>query len=158
MPTDIFDSNQTLLSHINEFNKKYAKYQYCNRNNNIPISLTCDPNNINCCTSDDKDTDNIRRKLDQIVTDINDLKLYIGSMGNSNNIFDNDFNYDNIVIKKKELETIRNDLDRKIMNIYKTPGSEFDDMHIQNTYVTYTSILITILATSMLYVTFTRLS
>jgi peptidoglycan hydrolase CwlO-like protein len=152
----LFNSNDALLSDMNLFNQKYAKYIYCNRSNNVPISRTCDINDLTCCTADDQNVNNINSLLIKIQSDITSLNLSISTL-NSRTAGGSTDNYNRIVEQKKQLESLRNELDNKLMNIYKAKGSEFDDMRIQNNAVTYTSILVTILATTMLFVTFAKL-
>jgi hypothetical protein len=87
------------------------------------------------------------------------MNIAINNLSNNGNITGQQYyqNYNQIINEKTKIEKLRNELDNKLMNIHKAKGSEFDDMRIQNDSTIYTSILLTILATSILFITFTKL-
>jgi Rps23 Pro-64 3,4-dihydroxylase Tpa1-like proline 4-hydroxylase len=154
----LFSSNEQLLNDLNTFNQKYSKYKSCS-SNNIPISETCKPGDANCCTSVDVDATAINDLFTKLNADIDAMNIAINNLSNNGKITGQQYyqNYNQIINEKTKIEKLRNELDNKLMNIHKAKGSEFDDMRIQNDSTIYTSILLTILATSILFITFTKL-
>jgi len=63
----------------------------------------------------------------------------------------------NINTKKNDIQTLRNELDEKLKVLYQTDNPFLNDYKTQYDATMYTSILWTILATSVLYYTFTVL-
>jgi len=153
-----FSSNDKLLNDLNTFNAKYSKYITCS-SNNVPISEKCNPDDANCCTSADVDANAINELFTKLNADITAMNTAINNLSNNGSITSQQYymDYNRIIDEKKKVELLRNELDNKLMNIHKAKGSEFDDMRIQNDSTIYTSILLTILATSILFITFTKL-
>jgi len=142
---NIMDAKTKVMNDLNTFNQKYAEYIKCN--NTCANSLTVS-NEYNTSVS------NLKRDLDTYSALINPssasqqkLKTY------------SEFNsiHGNVIITESENKRLRSELDAKLKEVYNINGTITTDGLAQYNSVIYTEILFTILATTLLYFTFTKL-
>lgn len=158
---DAMNSNYKLMNDLNTFNLQYAKYVKCNGSNPPPIFETCYSGNLNCCTNNDIGVvglDALKTLKGTIIYDIDKYRekgniLY----GNTNTSSQFLTNQENISKTRREIEKLRSNLDVKLKEIYNIDGNIHQDHIMQYDSVMYTGILFSILATSILYYTFTKL-
>jgi hypothetical protein len=154
--TQMLASDSKLMNDLNTFNAKYAKYIKCN--DIATISTTCNPTDLNCCTSADKNIKNVLDSQKILNDDIDAInKLITGNKDKliSHSAYDASFNH--ILKQEVEIKRLRSELDIKLRQIYKIDNTLIPDTLSQSDSVLYTGILFTILATTALYFTFTKL-
>ena len=154
--TQMLASDSKLMNDLNTFNAKYAKYIKCN--DSTTISTTCSPTDLNCCTSADKNIKNLLDSQKILNDDMDSInKLITGNKDKmiSPSAYDASFNH--ILKEETEIKRLRHELDTKLKQIYKIDNTQIPDSISQNDSVLYTGILFTILATTALYFTFTKL-
>ena len=154
-------SNHQLMNDLNEFNLKYAKYIKCNGDNPPPIVGNCSPSDLTCCTDDDigvKGLGGITTLKGTLLTDIDGARK-TGNILYGNLISPREFktNHSKLLSGEKQVQHLRSDLDTKLKEIYKIDGNLHQDSMLQYDSVMYTGILFSILATTALYYTFTKL-
>jgi len=165
----ILDNNEAnLLQALYEFNNEY--YYYVNQCNNKPgNTVPTGPNNpVNPATNLPLNCDDI---LYQIKQDGNMLNYYIGQTANipdpaslvektiaiqTNNNYNN--TRGNIISTYNDIVQERSDLDSKLKELYDLPGSSISLDYRYNYEATiYSGILLTVLASGLIYYTFTKL-
>jgi len=151
---DAMESNYKLMNDLNTFNMKYAKYMKCNGANPPQIKGNCALSDLTCCPND-TDEDN---GIYTLLVDINDMRE-AGNLLTGNLISKSQFqtNHSQIISRANEINNIRSDLDNKMRELYKIDGNLHQDYFLQYDSVMYTGILFSILATTILYYTFTKL-
>jgi hypothetical protein len=133
----------TSLEDLNSFNAQYQQYIKCNSSNSPPpCSSTV---TTNCCDRSLYTTGNIKATMASIKDKQNNVFRDLDASGNS------------MYSTFQSNEKIRADLDKKLSELYKLDGSSVNDFKSQYDSVMYISILFTILATLILYFTFTQL-
>jgi hypothetical protein len=65
--------------------------------------------------------------------------------------------YENITQQYQQIISLRNDLDMKLNEIYKTTDSKYVHSQYNLNQTVYTNVLLTILATSMIYIVLTKM-
>jgi hypothetical protein len=158
---DAMDSNYKLMNELNKFNMKYAKYIKCNDDNAPQIKGNCSPTDLKCCSESDIGTigfDGINTLKGTLITEIDNMRT-TGNVLTGNLISNSQFqtNHNNIISNANEINRIRSDLDNKMRELYKIDGNLHQDYFLQYDSVMYTGILFSILATTILYYTFTKL-
>jgi hypothetical protein len=158
---DAMESNYKLMNDLNTFNMKYAKYVKCNDNNAPEIKGNCAPSDLTCCSSTDIGTvglGGLTTLQGTLIADINDMRE-AGNLLTGNLISNSQFNtnQNQILSRSKEVNRVRSDLDNKMRELYKIDGNLQQDYFLQYDSVMYTGILFSILATTILYYTFTKL-
>lgn len=128
----IYDLEKIVFISLNDFNKKYSDYIKSDKTNQTEINNLYQilKNNI---TAFDRALININSSSDSTIK--------------SNELINN---YKNIIDK-------RNDLDVKMMEINQTLDSNYIEYKGQNDSTKYTNILITVIATSLIYYIFVKL-
>jgi hypothetical protein len=139
----------TPSENLNSFNTQYQQYIKCNSGNSLPpcsADITTNCCDISLYTRDTADTTgNIRATM----VSITDLQSKV--------LTDLDLSGNSMYSTFQSNEKIRADLDKKLKELYKLDGSNVNDQASRYDSVMYTSILFTILATMILYFTFTYL-
>ena len=158
---DAMESNYKLMNDLNTFNMKYAKYVKCNDNNAPEIKGNCAPSDLTCCSTTDigeVGLGGLTTLQGTLIADINDMRD-AGNLLTGNLISNSQFNTDHstIISRAKEVNRVRSDLDNKMRELYKIDGNLQQDYFLQYDSVMYTGILFSILATTILYYTFTKL-
>lgn len=138
-------ADKKLMDDLNAFNQKYAQYMKCN--------VTNPPTG---CTNADKDIQPLTDSQNLVNADILALKDKINSSSLIKTSNYNSNNYD-IDAKYSDVTRLRSDLDNKIRELYNLEGTTSREMNLQYDSAMYSGILFTILATIMLYYTFTKL-
>lgn len=149
------------MNDLNTFNMKYAKYVKCNDNNAPEIKGNCAPSDLTCCSTTDigeVGLGGLTTLQGTLIADINDMRD-AGNLLTGNLISNSQFNTDHstIISRAKEVNRVRSDLDNKMRELYKIDGNLQQDYFLQYDSVMYTGILFSILATTILYYTFTKL-
>jgi hypothetical protein len=161
-------SEANLLQALYQFNNEY--YYYVNQCNNKPGSTvpTGSNNPVNPATNLPLNCDDM---LYQIKEDGKVLNAYVGSVANIPNPADmvknskaiqtNDqYNtiYGNVISNYGTLVQERSDLDSKLKELYDLPGSSISLDYRYNYEATiYSGILLTVLASGLIFYTFTKL-
>jgi hypothetical protein len=134
-----------LLIDIVEFNNAYAKYVSCSYNDTG-------------CTSSDMNIQLIYDKLPKFDTDIKNLNTSLNANSSKTTIDKYHANRKDILNKYNNNITItRSELDSKLKELYEINGSLTLDNKYQYDATIYSGILMTILATGLIYYTFTKL-
>ena len=154
-------SNHKLMKDLNAFNLEYAKYIKCNGNNPPPIMGNCSPSDLTCCNADDigvTGLGNLTTLKGTLLTDIDGARA-TGNILYGNLITPREFktNHSNILSAANDIKSNRNELDGKLKELYNIDGNLHQDSMLQYDSVMYTGILFSILATTVLYYTFTKL-
>jgi hypothetical protein len=158
---DAMETNYKLMNDLNTFNMKYAKYVKCNDENAPEIKGNCAPSDLTCCSESDKGTvglGGLTTLQGTLIANINDMRE-TGNLLTGNLISHKQFNENQsqILRRAKEINGVRSDLDNKMRELYKIDGNLQQDYFLQYDSVMYTGILFSILATTILYYTFTKL-
>jgi hypothetical protein len=141
-----FADEKSVIDALNAFNAQYAIYIKCNN-----------PSTNSGCSSSDKAWDTVTRKGTTLTTAISLLGPDINNMNNKITPAQYDSSYNAILRQHTNIKTARSELDSKLKELYEIPGSFVVDSKYQYDSTMYTGIIFTILATSMLYYTFTKL-
>jgi len=149
-------SISTLMNDLNSFNLKYAKYVKCNGATTLLHS--CAPDDFTCCSHNDQDKTALDKLKSKIDGDIASFNTSVGKYDKlSVQQSDFDVNRKNIIQTEADVQKLRQDLDSKMREIYNVNSSVVNDSFIQYESTMYTGLLFTILATTVLYYTFTKL-
>jgi glutathionyl-hydroquinone reductase len=153
----IMAADVKLMNDLNTFNLKYNKYINCNNAGAI-ISPTCGPNDVNCCTDNDKNLKTISDLQTVINGDLDSINRLINAYkGPIINPTLYDSNHNKIRNTEKDINQLRTELDQKLRDVYKINNTILKESISQNDSAIYTGILFTVLVTSVLYFTFTEL-
>ena len=146
--------NKVLMQKLQEFNLKYAKYVKCSRPEAPTPTNTCASTDLTCCSPTDATTDLNVLKND-LITEIDNYRV----KGNIlyGNIASSPDQYSTINTNYGKVKELRNELDIKMRELYNIDGNLQNNSMLQYDSVMYTGILFSILATTILYYTFTRL-
>jgi hypothetical protein len=170
-------NEKTLITQLNTFNEKYARYLKCNdkwNNSDCAASEICiDPLNpnkninvINCTPL--RDIVNTASNINRSIANLKNASINIGTgkinQGNYN-IPDGsaltpeeyESNYNSILDNHKKISKLRNELDNKIQVLYNPEKSVNADYKKSFDATIYSGILISALATSILFYTFNQL-
>jgi hypothetical protein len=150
-------SDYNLMQDLNTFNIKYAKYIKCNSATNV--TANCSPTDIKCCSAADKNI-NLSTYATIVNNDIADLNTKFNNNNNKKNmvspsVYDSSLNA--IVDTEEKVKKLRAELDLKMKDMYNINNTKNYDSTLQYHSTLYSGILFTVLATTMLYYTFTKL-
>jgi hypothetical protein len=136
-----------LLKQLNDFNINYAKYVKCN---GAPNDLTC--------SQEDRDISKLQTLQRSINADIDTINNIINNKKSTGlKVADYNKNYSQIINNEEDVKKMRSELDMKMKEVYKIQDTIVNDSSLQYDSVMYTGVLFSILATSILYYTFTNL-
>jgi len=136
-----------LLKQLNDFNINYAKYVKCN---GAPNDLTC--------SQEDRDISKLQTLQRSINADIDSINNIINDKKTTGlKVADYNKNYSQILNNEEDVKKMRSELDMKMKEVYKIQDTIVNDSSLQYDSVMYTGVLFSILATSILYYTFTNL-
>lgn len=165
----IFDLEKKLFNSLNNFNNKYSQFLRCSNSitdseRDANINNILKDNNVNCnAASRLLTSDDIRIAYNEIN---NNITIYNTAFEKLKTIFpinqlnsetNNIRDIDGLVNKYQDVIKLRNSLDLKMMEINKTKDSKFMYSKGQNDSTVYTNILLTVLATSLIYYIFVKL-
>jgi cell shape-determining protein MreC len=142
---DLMAKKTLITNDLNTFNQKYAEYIKCN--NACPNSVTVSSEYNASVTNLKRDLDAYKALISQ--SGSNQQKLRTNAEYNSM--------YGNVILTESENKRLRSELDAKLKEVYNINGTFTSDGLSQYNSVIYTEILFTILATTLLYFTFTKL-
>lgn len=143
---------------INHFNNEYAFYvSNCNGKDGvktIPMDTVSNPQSKNC-----------NELLNDIQYDANNIVNYTTIKDSEKNLFSGsvqktseyDTNYRSLMNTYSNILSLREDLDNKLKELYDLPNSKSIDYTSNYDGTIYSGILVTALATAMIYYTFTKL-
>lgn len=156
---DIFQLEQDIMTKLNIFNQTYANYMRCGPTGNTNQKYL-DKSNCPNPAPTSTDVDNAKAEVDEAVAALN---AAIGPNGTNNQTggktqaaYDMNYNYvtkyyyNNLVKKRKNI-------DDKLAELYNTSESTssfYDKMYMSTIY---SKILLTVLATSIIYYTIMKL-
>jgi len=153
----LMQQNNKLMIDLNNFNIQYAKYVKCQENNSP--STSCSSTDPTCCSIENKKNINLStltvgQKI--IQNDIDNIKT---TLNQNKSLFLNPSQYDSsfneLIEKEKVVNNLRNELDIKIQELNQ--GKKWSESKLQSDSTIYSGIIFTILATTMLYYTFTKI-
>ena len=151
--TEIMKKEKELVRQLNEFNEKYELYIECNDlTNKNRGNLVCTGNAA--ITKDNLITQ--MNNINGLIYNIND-NIGVANYNSNYNYTDYKNNYYNIVNDHKTVKNLRNELDMKVQRLYDPEKSMISDYGYNLDSTIYSGILISALATSMLYYIFTEL-
>jgi len=156
-------TNSKLMTDLTNFNYKYNKYMNCNGVNPPPFLNNCGLTDITCCSSSDTGNTALTSLTSLQGTLINDIQTMsnvnkdLKNSGYFSSIDKTILDYNKIVNIDISNNNIRDDLDRKLRELYKLDGSTINDKLSQYDSVMYVGILFTCLATTILFYTFKEL-
>jgi hypothetical protein len=137
--TTLMTKEKELLDRLADFNKKYERYIHCNDSN---VNSDCELGNY----------PNSKELIDKMDT-INGI---IDKMKGKTISQTTDY-HDSIVRDYDNVTKLRNDLDIKLKQLYDPENSKIVDFKYSYDSTIYSGILISALATSLLYYIFTEL-
>uniref|UniRef100_A0A6C0JMK0 Uncharacterized protein n=1 Tax=viral metagenome TaxID=1070528 RepID=A0A6C0JMK0_9ZZZZ len=156
----LMNDYKTLSDNLNDFNIKYAKYIKSVQANSIPSS-NCSSTDPTCFTEREKGDitqDFLNNKENTIIGYIDkvnaDIEVIKNSKDNVTQTIYND-NYKEILEKENSINVTRKDLDSKIKELQNSIKA--NDIKTQYDSTLYTGIIFSVVATTMLYYTFTKL-
>jgi len=152
----VMASEQQLLSDLNDFNSKYARYIFCSNGGTT----------LKNCTDADQDIATVNEayvKIAGIESDFNSGSLYevssrIGDSTNTNvNHTQAETQYNELKSKHKDIMKMRGELDAKLKELHVTDDSfAYEQKRVFDGTV-YTSLIWTVLGTSILFFAFRHL-
>jgi hypothetical protein len=151
--TEIMKKEKELVRQLNEFNEKYELYIECNDLTNK------NRGNLVCTGNAAVTKGNLITQMNNInglIYNIND-NIGVANYNSNYNYTDYKNNYYNIVNDHKTVKNLRNELDMKVQRLYDPEKSMISDYGYNLDSTIYSGILISALATSMLYYIFTEL-
>lgn len=140
--TTLMNKEKELVDQLADFNIKYERYIHCS-----------DPTPNSDCGANEPTSEQLITKMDTINGIINSMKSKkelpqtINYQSNHNSILND---YDKVV-------NLRNDLDMKVKQLYDPENSKIVDFKYAYDSTIYSGIIISALATSLLYYIFTEL-
>ena len=134
----IYDLEKNVFNSLNDFNKKYAEYINSDKTDKTNINNSNEILNINI------------RAFDTALNNIIPIDTSISTTDSTRKSNELINNYKNIIDK-------RNDLDVKMMEINQSIESNYIEHKGQVDSTKYTNILITVIATSLIYYIFVKL-
>jgi hypothetical protein len=140
--TTLMKKEKELLDQLADFNIKYERYIHCNDKNL----------NKNCISGREPTSQELINKMDIINGIIGDMRRTPISQTT-----DNQRNHNNILSDYDKVIKLRYDLDMKVKQLYYPENSKIVDFKYSYDSSIYSGILISALATSMLYYIFTEL-
>uniref|UniRef100_A0A6C0DBP1 Uncharacterized protein n=1 Tax=viral metagenome TaxID=1070528 RepID=A0A6C0DBP1_9ZZZZ len=140
--TTLMNKEKELVDQLADFNKKYERYIHCND----------DSVKKDCVSGSEPTSQELISKMDAINAIIDNMNhTTISQTTNYNSIHNNIVSdYDNVI-------NLRNDLDMKLKQLYDPEKSKIVDFKYSYDSTIYSGILISALATSLLYFIFTEL-
>lgn len=151
------EAESTLLDQIIDFNKKYAKYVTCN-------DITMNPANKLNCSSIDFDYNTVQTAYSKILVQTsNGTNVYGSILDVSNTRLSNPsyavYDASRVYIKNtynNEILNLRSELDAKLKELNTNKDSISSEYKERFDSTIYSGLMITVLATSMLYYIFQR--
>ena len=142
--TALMNKEKELLDQLADFNKKYVRYIHCN-----------DPKSNNDCVSGSEPTSQeLKTKMTNISNIINNMNSASASISQNNNY---QSVHDDMLDDYYKVVKLRNELDMKVKQLYDPENSKIADFKYSYDSTIYSGIIISALATSMLYYIFTEL-
>ena len=146
--TDITNTNtlmnkeKELLDQLVDFNMKYQRYIHCN---DSTVNKDCASHSY--------------PSAQELITKMNKINDILGAMDRTNISNNTDFekNHYNIIGDYDNVINLRRDLDMKVKQLYDPENSKIADFKYSYDSTIYSGIIVSALATSMLYYIFTEL-
>jgi hypothetical protein len=138
---NIYSKETTLLADLSDFNRKYIEYTDCSRSN--------------CATLSQKRAAMTQAYNVIMQTDIPNMNRAMPSGGLTPAQYDASFA--NLVTTHDNVVKLRSELDIKMKELNRDADSKYADYKGNFDSAIYTNILVTVLATTLLYFTFTKL-
>jgi len=156
--SNIMDKEKELIKDLLEFNEKYARYLHCNDKYAKAIDTTC----LNYMTEKVNGYTNINylnNLGEQINYKITDINAYLDSIKDGDRTGKDKYskNHNNLISNHNSVLKLRNELDMKLTELYNPEKSVLADYKTNFDSTIYSGILISALATSMLFYVFTEI-
>ena len=159
--SNAMDTEKILLNDLIDFNKKYQRYLHCN-DQKLQGNQTCTANELSTCQNSNdclskqiKDYVGRPGQIGKLQTDINNVRGYLNTARLSQ--ADYDKKYYQILQQQKQVVELRNELDMKLMALHNPEKSVYADYKKNFDSTIYSGILMSALATSIVYYVFTEL-
>jgi len=142
---NLYSDQQDLIEKLNDFNKNYNAYIKCN-NFSTNENPNCDKTNLN-------------KSLNDLNFTLANFKTDIDNNNKNNNITSDEYQtkYQNIINTYDQVLDLRNELDNKVKTLYNPEKSYESDYKKTFDATIYSGILMTALATSVLFYVFNHL-
>jgi hypothetical protein len=140
--TTLMNKEKELVDQLADFNKKYERYIHCNDSNV----------NKDCVSGSEPTSQELINKMNTINGIINEMK---GKTISQTTNYQS--NHTNIVNDYDKVVNLRNDLDIKLKQLHDPENSKIVDFKYSYDSTIYSGIVISALATSLLYYIFTEL-
>jgi hypothetical protein len=141
--TTLMKKEKELVDQLADFNIKYERYIHCS-----------DPKTNSDCGANEPTSQELITKMNTINDIINTMKSRITTIPQTTNY---QSNHNNIVNDYDKVVNLRNDLDMKVKQLYDPENSKIVDFKYAYDSTIYSGIIISALATSLLYYIFTEL-
>jgi hypothetical protein len=152
--TTIMDAEKQLLKNLIDFNNKYANYIQCSNSIN---TINAEGKSCSDIDRNINTVDNAYKKINDITGDIQNVRNYFNNSTNMTKTQYNDFISNSKNLYNNRVIPLRKELDSKLVELYNTDNTLYSDYKRTYDLTIYTGILWTILATSGLYIIFTKL-
>jgi len=160
--SNAMDAEKILLNDLIDFNKKYQRYLHCN-DPSLQGDQTCAANELatcplgrnDCLRTQIKDYVGGPGQIGKLQTDINNVRGYLNTANLSQ--ADYDKKYYEILQQQKQVVELRSELDMKLMALHNPDKSVYADYKKNFDSTIYSGILMSALATSIVYYVFTEL-
>lgn len=160
--SNAMDTEKILLNDLIDFNKKYQRYLHCN-DPSLQGDQTCAANELATCPLNRQDCLRTQIKdyvggpgqIGKLQTDINNVRGYLNTANLSQ--ADYDKKYYQILQQQKQVVELRSELDMKLMALHNPDKSVYADYKKNFDSTIYSGILMSALATSIVYYVFTEL-
>ena len=142
--TTLMKKEKELVDQLADFNIKYERYIHCSDSKD----------NKDCVSGREPTSQELITKMNTINDIINTMKSKITTIPQTTNY---QSNHNSIVNDYDKVVNLRNDLDMKVKQLYDPENSKIVDFKYAYDSTIYSGIIISALATSLLYYIFTEL-
>lgn len=169
----LFDLEKKVIQNLNDFNEKYAIYLRCSAGiypdanaSNYNVSY---PNKQGCQgASSDKEVNKVAAKTayDKLNTSVQSLTNGLANLRSTGGITNEEYQerYNSILSKHNEILRIRHEIDEKMKDIAavdyadkRTGRPHISDVFAYHDTTIYSSMVLTVLATSLIYYAFVKM-
>lgn len=162
--SNAMNAEKKLLDDLLDFNIKYQRYLHCN-DQNLEGDQTCSSYELSTCKEINGSTDCLSTKIQNYLgttgqigtlqTDITGAKNYLKESSLSQSDYES--KYQEILRDQQYVLKLRNELDLKLMALHNPEKSIYADYKTNFDSTIYSGVLISALATSIIYYIFTEL-
>jgi len=162
--SNAMNAEKKLLDDLLDFNIKYQRYLHCN-DQNLEGDQTCSSYEFSTCKEKNGSTDCLSTKIKNYLgttgqigtleSDITNAKNYLKASSLSQTDYES--KYQQILRDQQYVVGLRNELDLKLIALHNPEKSVYSDYKTNFDSTIYSGILVSALATSIIYYIFTEL-